>query len=110
MTLTEDDKAALRQKHGPAAFHEEDGAVFVFRKPKRAAWARYMNSLADDKKRDFVAATEQLCIDTLVEPIGTDGKADYTGLRALFEDSTAASQVIAEQLGELARGGASGKV
>lgn len=103
--------ADLKVKHGDRlAFVEieETGDTFVFRKPNRHEWRRYMSvALNDRRKQELDVAGEQLAVDTLVHPLNGEGP-DHLRLRKLFEVLPGVGLQIVSDLQDLAGAGTVG--
>lgn len=105
--LSEGQIAELKSKHGPDLVHVEDaGTDFVFRRPRKAEWARYVENLSSgDRKQTKVTTFARLCQDCLVYPEIETGKPDVGALNNFFDAKPGAPSNIAGELNDLAGAG-----
>ncbi len=104
--------ADLKAQYGDklVSAETETGEVFVFRRPTRIEWRRYMQVLLNEKRtQERDVAGEQLCVDTLVYPQGADGP-DTARLRRTFDVLPGLALQIIGDISDLAGAGAGQKV
>lgn len=110
--LTKKQIAELKLQHGDKLVLAETdtGESFVFRRPTRAEWRRYMAVLLNERRaHERDVAGEQLCVDTLVHPVGGDGP-DVARLRKTFEVLPGLALQILGDISDLAGAGTGQKV
>jgi hypothetical protein len=104
--------ADLKAQHGEKLVlaETETGEAFVFRRPSRAEWRRYMSVLLNERRaHERDVAGEQLCVDTLVYPAGGDGP-DTQRLRKTFDLLPGLALQIIGDISDLAGAGQGQKV
>ena len=96
MELTEQQIAELKQKHGSSliAVTAPSGEQIVLRKPSKAAWADFVDTVNRDKGSRY-ACNERLVLSCVVYP-------ETTAAAAVFTEWPAFAQAVSGEVATLA--------
>jgi hypothetical protein len=95
--LTDDEIQRLKATHGDALVSvEADGKDLVFKKPSRAAWADFLDSVTKDRSSKDVAF-RRLALACAVQPAAAD-------VSLAFDSYPALPSKVAGELSDLAGG------
>lgn len=99
--MEEQAKAELRRKHGALAEFTVLGVFFAFKTPSLQDWDSHKKKLRSDKHAKG-AAVRELCQQSLVAPLDSEGGGDVQSFASVLVKKPATAFAVAKKLNELA--------